>query len=64
MNQLLVTGDSLRQRMVLAYMDNEVILKFAYDLVGQDERYFKIFKQCSQVGKKSIREDIKDKFDL
>lgn len=64
MNQLLVTGDNLRQRMVLAYMDNEVILKFAYDLVGQDERYFKIFKQCSQVGKKSIRKDIKDKFNL
>ena len=64
MNQLLVTGDSLRQRMVLAYMDNEVILKFANDLMSQDERYFKIFKQCSQVGKKSIREDIKDKFDL
>tara|TARA_B100000927_G_scaffold64924_2_gene51149 strand:- start:54 stop:995 length:942 start_codon:yes stop_codon:yes gene_type:complete len=58
------TGDKKRQRMILAYMENEILFEYAIAMISVDQRNFSIFKQCALVGKKSIVDRLKAKFNI
>ena len=57
------TGDKKRQRMILAYMDNEVLFDYGVAMISADPRNISVFKQCSLVGKQSIIDRLKAKLD-
>ena len=61
---LFVTGEMQRQRMILAYMDNEVLFDYGVAMISADPRNISVFKQCSLVGKQSIIDRLKAQFNI
>ena len=55
---LFATGNKQRQKMILAYMNDEVIEKFALKTLQENKEALKIFKLCSEVGKDHILKKI------
>ncbi len=53
LNQLFVTGDLLRRRMILAYMDDDIIYNFALK-----QKRHEVFRQCDQIGKGQIYDNL------
>ena len=51
---LFATGNKQRQKMILAYMKDEVIEKFALKALQENKDALKIFKLCSEVGKDHV----------
>ena len=51
---LFVTGNKQRQKMILAYMKDEVIESFASKILQENKEALKIFKLCSEVGKDNV----------
>ena len=55
---LFVTGNKQRQKMILAYMKDEVIETFALKILQENKEALKIFKLCSEVGKDYVIKNI------
>ena len=51
---LFATGNKQRQKMILAYMKDKVIEKFALKTLQENKEALKIFKLCSEVGKDHV----------
>ena len=64
LGHLFVTGEMQRQRMILAYMDNEVLFDYGVAMISADPRNISAFKQCSLVGKQSIIDRLKAQFNI
>ncbi len=64
LGHLFVTGEMQRQRMILAYMDNEVLFDYGVAMISADPRNISVFKQCSLVGKQSLIDRLKVKFNI
>lgn len=64
LGHLFITGETRRQRMILAYIDNEVLYDYGVAMISADSRNISVFKQCSFVGKKSIIDRLKAKFNI
>ena len=55
---LFTTGNKQRQKMILAYMKDEVIERFALKTLQENKEALKIFKLCSEVGKEHVLKNI------
>ena len=55
---LFVTGNKQRQKMILAFMKDEVIETFASKVLQENKEALKIFKLCSEVGKDHVIKNI------
>ena len=64
LGHLFITGEMQRQRMILAYMDNEVLFDYGVAMISADPTNISVFKQCSLVGKQSIIDRLKAKFNI
>ena len=64
LGHLFLAGEIQRKRMILAYIDNEVLYDYGVAMISADSRNIAVFKQCSFVGKKSIIDRLKAKFNI